>query len=88
VNVVETGARFIDTGRSLIPRVARVRIVLEELGIDNFVGEPAADREGVANDRPLWFAEQTEDLSQVMEEPGEPLPQLQLTSRWWNFQTR
>ena len=51
-----------------------IRVVGEELVEDDLLGEPAADRKGVADDRPLRFAEQAEDLSEVMDQAGEDEP--------------
>ena len=51
-----------------------VGIVPEELGEDDLVGVAAADRERVADDRPLRLAEEAEDLAQVVDQPGQDEP--------------
>ena len=54
--------------------IREVRIVLEELGIHDLVGVSTADREGVADHRPLRLAEEAEDLAEVVDQAGEDEP--------------
>ena len=52
----------------------RVGIVLEELGVDDLVGEGAADRERVADDRPLRLAVEAQNLAEVVDQAGDDEP--------------
>ena len=57
-------------------RIAAVRVVGEELGVDDPIAERASHREGITDDRPLRFAEQAQDFTQVVNQAGQDEPVL------------
>ena len=69
--LVEPQPSLVDADGRLVLRHLRVGVVGEELGEDDPVGVGAADRERVADDRPLRLAPEAEDLAEVVDQAGQ-----------------
>src|SRR5437667_12843094 len=74
MHLVEAAAFLVDTGPSLIPRHPAVGVIGEKFTKHNLVRPGATDGKCVANHGPLRFAEEAENLAQVMDQSGEDKP--------------
>ena len=71
---VQSAAFFVHAETGLVSGHATVRVVGEKLVENDLVRPGATDREGVAHHRPLRFAKQAEDFSQIMDQAGQDEP--------------
>src|SRR6266542_6302410 len=74
VYFAETAAFFVDACASLIPRHPDVGVVLEKLMKNNLIRPGATDGKRITDHGPLRFAEEAENLAQIMDQPGKDKP--------------
>ena len=66
MDLIEAAALLVNSKAGLELRIFGVGIIAEIRVENNFLGVLASDRESIADDRPLRFAEEAKDFSEVM----------------------
>jgi hypothetical protein len=74
MNLIKPAARLVNAAGRLQSGIIEVGVFFEEFGIDHLIGVCAADGERIADNGPLWLTEETEYLSQVVNQSGQNEP--------------
>src|ERR1043165_2342097 len=73
-DLIQPALLFVNAQPTLKAPLLSIRVVRKKLMEYNPIRPRAAYRKGISDHRPLWFAIQTKNLSQIMNQPGKDEP--------------